>query len=185
VTSLEEEDQRRTEEEQSRAEEVKKSRQALLEGTQVAEEEEEEENKGEEEGQAPTNGEETERERLTKRSPHDLQFGKVLGEGSYGQVRAARDIATGLVLAVKVRWLVPQIVLGTHAHSHESWSFPFRFWTSDTSSRRKRWSKSKERRKFWRLYPIPTSSIYTALSKILIRFVCVPPRHKRPSFRIC
>jgi hypothetical protein len=44
-----------------------------------------------------------ERVRLTKRTVQDFEFGKVLGEGSYGQVRAARDIATGLLLAIKVR----------------------------------------------------------------------------------
>ncbi|ELR17338.1 serine/threonineprotein kinase [Acanthamoeba castellanii str. Neff] len=43
-----------------------------------------------------------ERVRLTKRTVQDFEFGKVLGEGSYGQVRAARDIATGLLLAIKI-----------------------------------------------------------------------------------
>lgn len=42
---------------------------------------------------------------MATRTVQDFEFGRVLGEGSYGQVRAARDTATGLVLAVKVRFL--------------------------------------------------------------------------------
>ncbi|KAL6071239.1 3-phosphoinositide dependent protein kinase-1 [Balamuthia mandrillaris] len=37
-----------------------------------------------------------------KKTPADFQFGKVLGEGSYGQVRLAKEIATGEKYAIKI-----------------------------------------------------------------------------------